>query len=60
MNLESFLSDVDSPSRQLVVFTQSAPDTIQSMLEEAFLGQSVEVVDDGFPDTEGDTIVSAS
>jgi len=57
MNLESYLSEVDSPSRQLVVLNRSAPDTVQSMLQEAFFGQSVVVLEDEIPDTDGDTVV---
>jgi hypothetical protein len=48
---------VDSPSRSLVVLNRSAPEPIQSMLEEAFVGQPVEVSERELPDEDEDLVV---
>jgi hypothetical protein len=56
MSLERFLDDVESRPRSLVVINRSAPEQIQAMLEEAFVGQDVTVEERALPE-EGDDVV---
>jgi hypothetical protein len=57
MTLEDILARVDSPSRSIVVLNRSAPEQIQSMLEEAFVGQPVTVGERDLPDADDDLVV---
>lgn len=57
MTLEDLLTQVDSPSRSIVVRNRSAPEQIQSMLEEAFDGQPVAVDERDLPGTDDDLVV---
>jgi hypothetical protein len=57
MTLETFLDDFESRSRSLVVINRSAPEQIQTMLEEAFVGQEVTVGERSLPEEDDDVVV---
>lgn len=57
MPLETFLDEFESRSRSLVVMNRSAPEQIQAMLEEAFIGQQVTVQERAVPGENDDVVM---
>ncbi|WP_136718432.1 histidine kinase [Halorientalis salina] len=57
MSLERFFTELDAPSRTLLVVNRDAPRQLQTILEETFQDQSVDVTDAMLPDTDADTVV---
>jgi len=57
VSLDRFLDDIESRPLSLVVINRSAPAQIQTMLEEAFVGQTVTVEERALPEEDDDVVV---
>lgn len=57
MSLKRFFDRVDTSSRSLIVANRSGPDPVQTVLEDTFDDQPVQVAERDLPDVESDTVL---